>query len=72
MDMLWVWLAVFVVTAIIEFISVELVSVWCSFASIVAIIFDACVASVELQIIVFFAVSLILLLSLRKVAKKWL
>ena len=72
MEMIWVWLAVFVATAIVEFISVELVSVWCCFGAIVALIADACGASLELQIIIFFVVSLTLLLSLRKIAKKWL
>lgn len=72
MNMFWVWLAVLIVTAIVEFISVELISIWCSFGAIVALIANACGASVELQIIIFFVVSLTLLLSLRKIAKKWL
>lgn len=71
--MFWVWLGVFVVTAIAEFLTMELVSIWFTVGSIVPLILAATkVVGFEIQIVIFVAVSAILVLSLRNVTKKFL
>ena len=71
--MIWVWLAVIVISLIYEFISVSLTSFWFAVGGLVSLILAA-TGKVNLlwQIIVFILVSLIFLLSLRKFALKFL
>lgn len=70
--MLWIWVAITVVTAIMEFVTVQMISIWFTAGALVALIAYAAGAEYWVQIIVFVLVSLILLLSFRKIAMKWL
>ncbi len=71
--MFWVWLGVIVVTAIVEFATAELVSIWFTAGAIIPFIL-AGIDCVDwwVQVVIFVAISAILILSLRKVAKKFL
>lgn len=69
---IWIWLAVTVACLIIEFSTMEMVSIWSAIAGLVALILAACGCMIEIQLVVFFALSIILLLSLRKFALKFL
>lgn len=69
---LWIWLGVVAVTLLFEFVTMELVSVWFSVGAFVALILAACNVSVEVQWIVFGAVSIFSILLLRKVSLKYL
>lgn len=69
--MFWVWLAVIVVTAIVEIITTDLVSIWFTFGAIIPFILaTADVVGFEWQILIFVAISSILILSLRNITKK--
>ena len=71
--MLWVWIGVIVATLIIEAITMELVSIWFTAGAIVPFILAVTgVVGWEIQLIIFVVVSAILLLSLRKITKKFL
>ena len=70
--MIWVWLAVIVLSLVYEFISVSLTSFWFAIGGIVSLILAACKVPLLWQIIVFILVSLIFLLSFRKLALKFL
>lgn len=72
MTWVYIWLGVVVVTLVVEFVTFDLVSVWLSCGALVALILAACKVSYEIQIIVAVVISLVLILSLRKVALKWL
>lgn len=72
MDWIWIWVAVVAVSLIIEFITMEMVSVWTAIGGIVALVLAALDVRFEIQLVVFFAVTIVLLLSLRKVAMKYL
>lgn len=69
---IWIWLGVFAVSLILEFITMELVSIWISFGSIVALILACLKVGYEIQIISCIVVSVVLLLLLRKIALKFL
>ena len=68
-----VWLVIFVVSVIIEACTTELVSIWFSAGSIIALILSA-IPNVPfyIPIIVFIVISLTLLLCLRPIIKKML
>lgn len=68
----YIWLGVTVLTLIVEFVTLDLVSVWLSAGALVAMILSLCGVGYELQIIVAVVVALVLILTLRKVALKWL
>jgi len=70
--MIWVWLGVTAVSLILEFVTMEMASIWFVAGGIVGMILAACGVGWEIQLIVFILVSLILLLSLRKIALKLL
>lgn len=70
--MLWIWVAIIAVTAIAEFISVQMISIWFTVGGFAAIIAYACTAPYWAQIIVFVIISAICLLCFRKAALKWL
>ena len=68
--MFWIWLGVIIVTAIIEFATMEIVSIWFTFGALIPLILSVTKAvSWEIQIIVFVLVSAILIVSLRSVTK---
>lgn len=70
--MLIVWIAILVVSAIIEALSVQLITIWFAIGAFAAIIAEAIGASEGVQCIVFVAVSLILILAARPVCRKLL
>ena len=69
----WIWLAVVCGSAVLEFISMQMISIWFVAGGIVALIL-AIIGGVEfwIQIVVFIVLSMILLLSFRKLALKCL
>lgn len=69
----WVWLAVIVVTFVIEVVTLELVSIWFSIGAIIPFILSIFPSvPVWIEIVVFVVVSLLCVLFLRKYAQKWL
>ena len=71
-DWMYVWLAVVLVTAIIEIITVGLTSIWVSGGALAALIVCLCGGHPALQIAVFFIVTFLLLYFTRPWAKKYL
>ena len=71
--MIWVWLGIIVFSLIAEFISVSMTSLWFAFGGLVSLIL-ASTGKVDIlwQVIVFVLVSLAFLISLRKLALKFL
>ncbi len=72
MDWVWIWLGIVVVALVLEFVTMELVSVWFAFGGFVALIMSLTPASVASQWIVFAIVSLACILGLRKLSLKLL
>ncbi|MGN0961103.1 MAG: NfeD family protein [Christensenellales bacterium] len=71
--MFWIWLAVIVITVIVEIITTELISIWFTLGAIIPFILASTnLVGFEWQMIIFVVVSAILILSLRKVTKKFL
>lgn len=70
--LVWVWLAVVVASAALEFITMQMVSIWFTFAGIITIILALCGVIWWVQLLVFCGSSLILLVSLRRLALKYL
>lgn len=70
--LVWIWLAVAVVSALLEFATMQMVSIWFTFASIVAIILALCGVVWWVQVLVFCVLALVLLLALRKFSLKYL
>ena len=71
-DWMYLWLAVIVITAVIEIITVGLTSIWISGGALAALIVCLCGGHPGLQIAVFFVVTFILLYFTRPWAKKYL
>ena len=69
---IWIWLGVIAVALLFEFVTMELVSVWLSLGAFIALILAVCGVSLEVQWIVFGAVSILCILLLRKVSLKFL
>ena len=69
---IWIWVAVVAVSLIVEFITMEMVSLWTAIGGLIALILSALGAQYEIQLVVFFVVSIALLLSLRKISIKYL
>lgn len=71
--MFWVWLAVIVVSAIIEMVTFELVSIWFTAGAIIPFILAGIGGiEIEIQIAVFVVVSALLIIFVRKYAQKLL
>ncbi len=71
--MFWVWLGVLAMTAIVEFISLDLTSIWFTAGAVIPFILSA-VGGVrwEIQVAIFVVVSALLLIFLRKITRKLL
>lgn len=71
--MFWVWLGVIALTAIVEFISLDLTSIWFTAGAIIPFILAA-IGGIrwEIQVAVFVVVSAALIISLRKWTRKML
>ena len=71
--MFWVWLGVIVVSAIIEACTMDLVSIWFAIGALLPLILSATTSLAwPYQILIFIVISAVLILSLRKITKKWL
>ena len=68
----WIWLGILVVSAILEFVSLQMVSVWFCVSSVVAVILVLCGVYVWVQALVFVFLALLLLVCLRKFCLKFL
>ena len=68
----WIWLGILVVSAVLEFVSMQMVSVWFCASSIVAAILDLCGVAIWVQALVFVLLALMLLVCLRKFCLKFL
>lgn len=70
--MIWIWLAVFIISLVVEAATQDLVSIWFAIGSIVGIILSLLEVPYYIEIIVFAVVSLALLILTRPVVKKLL
>jgi len=71
--MFWVWLGVIIVTAIIEFATMEIASIWFTLGAIIPFILAATNAvRWEIQLVIFVVISAVLIASLRKITMKFL
>lgn len=69
--MIWVWLAIFIVTLIVEACTQDLVSIWFSLGSIVSVVLSLInPIPYWVEIIVFVGVSIIALIATRPIVKK--
>ena len=71
--MFWVWLGIIVVSAIVEACTMDLVSIWFAIGALLPLILSATTSLAwPYQILIFIVISAVLILSLRKITKKWL
>ncbi len=70
MQMEIIWLALLIVFAITEGVTVALVSIWFMGGALAALIAALCGAELWVQVVLFFAVSILLLLCLRPLSKR--
>lgn len=68
---LLIWLALMILFLVVEAQSVTMVSLWFGAGALAALIAALCGAELWLQIVLFFAVSIALLASLRPLARKY-
>jgi membrane protein implicated in regulation of membrane protease activity len=68
--MIWVWLALIIVTFIIEALTMDLVSIWFTAAGIGALISALLDLNLIIQLVVFIVIAGVLLLWTRPLAKK--
>jgi membrane protein implicated in regulation of membrane protease activity len=68
----WLWLAVVIITLVIEFMTAEIVSIWFFFGGVVSLILAICKVDPAIQIIVFVIVSLIFMACVRPFIKKYI
>ena len=66
-----IWLVLMIVFLIAESQSVTMVSLWFAAGALGALIAQLCGAELWLQIVIFFALSIVLLASLRPIARKY-
>ena len=66
------WLILMVVFLVMEASSVAVISVWCAIGALVAMLLSLFSVNIWIQVGVFFAISICLLLLLRSVTKKYL
>ena len=72
MNWVYVWLIVFAVCLIFEFVTFEMVSIWVCVGALVAMLLAFCHVPYEIQIIVAIAVSILCIIFLRKFTLKFL
>lgn len=69
--MLWVWIAVIVVACLMEWsTSVQLISIWAALGGVVALLLELLGVGRDIQIIVFFSVTILAIVLTRPLAKK--
>lgn len=71
--MFWVWLAVVVVTAVVEFATMDLASIWFTAGAVIPFILSA-IGGIHwaIQIVIFVVLSTLFIFLLRPLAKKYL
>ena len=71
--MFWIWLGIVVVSAVVEFFTMEMIAIWITVGAIPSLIMSA-IGGVHwaIQLAVFVVLSAVLILALRKPAKKLL
>lgn len=69
---IWIWLAVTALALVFEFVTMEVVSIWFVLGGLVSMVLAGLYVSFEIQIVTFIVISLLLLLSFRKLALKHL
>lgn len=69
--MIWVWLGVFVVLLILEFLTTDMVSIWLALAAIPAFILALLNVDLLFQIIVYVLVTILLLIFTRPLVVKY-
>lgn len=72
MDIVWIWTIIIVVALVIEFFTMELISVWCAIGGLLGLILAACDVPIEIQIICAVVVAIVCILGLRRFAMKYL
>lgn len=72
MTYIWIWVGIIAVSLIVEFITMEMVSLWTAVGGFISLILSALDVKFEIQLVVFFAISIVLVLTLRKVSLKYL
>ena len=70
--MIWVWLAVICASLVFEFVSPNMTSIWFAVGALVSLILSACKVDILWQVVAFVIISLVFLLSFRKLALKFL
>ena len=65
--MIYIWLGVICISAIFEFITVEMAGIWFVAGGFLALLLALVGVDIVWQIVAFFALSLVLLLALRKI-----
>lgn len=70
--MVWIWAVVFLITVAVEIGTVELISIWFAFGSLISFILALCNVSETIQVIVFVVASTLLFLSFRNLCMKLL
>ena len=71
MSMLWIWVIVIVVAVLLEATSpIQLVSIWAALGGVVSLVLCLCNVDMTIQIIVFFAVTILAIILTRPFAKK--
>ena len=68
----YVWIAILVLSLVTEAITTDLVAVWFFPSSLVAIILALCGVPWYIQLLVFLALGVVLLVATRPVCKRWL
>ncbi len=66
-----IWFVIIIISAIIEITTMDLTSVWFSIGALVAFILSIFSDNIILQIVIFVAISVILLFSVRPIAKNY-
>lgn len=72
MEWVYIWLGVVVLSLVLEFVTMELVSVWVSIGGFIGMILALCGVSYIIQLVVAIAISIACIVGLRKVALKFL
>ncbi len=70
--MVYVWLGITAVAVIVEFLTNEMLSIWFAGGGLVAIVLALFNVQWEITLLIFIAISIILLLSFRKTVLKYL
>lgn len=69
--MVWVWLGLLAFFVIVEAATANLLTIWFAAGSLVALISSFFIESPLIQVVIFVVVSLIVLIALRPIAKKY-